>query len=150
LVLNGDGSFLYTPQAGFTGADSFTYQDNNGAALGNVATVNLRVVDTAPFSSTDGYGVHAGASLSVSGLPSVTQQTLGLNASSGTDGSANNAGSSNVAGLPGLLVNDGDPDGDVLQAILVSAPTHGSLILNSDGGFQYRPQAGFTGEDGFT
>jgi VCBS repeat-containing protein len=54
-----------------------------------------------------------------------------------------------VAG-PGVLGNDGDPDGDALSAALVSGPIHGSLTLNADGGFTYTPAADFNGTDSFT
>ncbi|GAB5388064.1 MAG: tandem-95 repeat protein [Alphaproteobacteria bacterium] len=40
LVLNSDGSFTYTPDADFTGADSFTYRLSDGAAA-DTATVTL-------------------------------------------------------------------------------------------------------------
>ena len=30
VVLNADGSFVYTPKNGFTGMDTFTYKANNG------------------------------------------------------------------------------------------------------------------------
>lgn len=43
LTLNADGSFSYTPNGGFSGADSFTYKANDGAADSNVATVTLTV-----------------------------------------------------------------------------------------------------------
>ena len=33
LDLQADGSFSYTPNAGFTGTDSFVYQANDGASL---------------------------------------------------------------------------------------------------------------------
>ena len=42
LVLNANGSFTFTPAAGFTGAASFTYQASNGT-LSNIATVNITV-----------------------------------------------------------------------------------------------------------
>lgn len=51
---------------------------------------------------------------------------------------------------PGVLTNDSDPDGDQLQASLVTAPLYGSLTLDSDGSFVYNPQAEFTGQDLFT
>jgi hypothetical protein len=42
LVLNPDGSFTYTPKAGFTGpVDTFTYKANDGLEDSNVATVTL-------------------------------------------------------------------------------------------------------------
>ncbi len=42
-VLNADGSFTYTPNAGFFGTDSFTYMANDGQANSNVATVTISV-----------------------------------------------------------------------------------------------------------
>lgn len=42
VTLNADGSFSYTPAAGYTGTDSFTYRANNGQ-LSNEATVTLTV-----------------------------------------------------------------------------------------------------------
>lgn len=43
VVLNADGSLVYTPNADFTGVDSFTYKANNGTADSNVATVTITV-----------------------------------------------------------------------------------------------------------
>ncbi|MBD0370785.1 MAG: DUF11 domain-containing protein [Pyrinomonadaceae bacterium] len=43
LTLNADGSFLYTPTAGFSGTDSFTYKARDGALDSNVATVQITV-----------------------------------------------------------------------------------------------------------
>jgi len=43
LTLNGDGSFTYDPDAGFTGDDSFTYHANDGTDDSNVATVTITV-----------------------------------------------------------------------------------------------------------
>ena len=42
LALRADGSFTYTPQAGYQGADQFTYRANNGQPS-NVATVRITV-----------------------------------------------------------------------------------------------------------
>jgi hypothetical protein len=47
LTLNVDGSFTYTPAAGYVGPDSFTYQASDGIDPSNVATVNLTVNVTA-------------------------------------------------------------------------------------------------------
>lgn len=43
LTFNSDGSFTYTPDSGFLGMDTFTYQASNGIALSNIATVNINV-----------------------------------------------------------------------------------------------------------
>src|SRR5213075_593388 len=41
-------------------------------------------------------------------------------------------------------------DGDALNAILVSQPTHGVLTLNTNGGFSYLPATNYLGSDSFT
>jgi hypothetical protein len=69
LALASDGSFIYTPNAGYYGTDSFTYQDNDGFVNGNTATVSVRV-DAPPVANADSYGV-------------VHDNTLTVNAGSG-------------------------------------------------------------------
>jgi outer membrane protein assembly factor BamB len=43
LELNSDGSFLYIPENGFVGTDSFTYRTSDGNAESNTATVSIAV-----------------------------------------------------------------------------------------------------------
>jgi len=43
LTFNSDGSFSYVPNHNYTGADSFTYEDVQGTATSNVATVTISV-----------------------------------------------------------------------------------------------------------
>jgi hypothetical protein len=50
----------------------------------------------------------------------------------------------------GVLVNDYDPYGNALQAVLRSGPLHGSLSLSADGSFFYTPTPGFAGYDTFS
>ncbi|MFP3544106.1 VCBS domain-containing protein [Rhizobium sp. SIMBA_035] len=50
----------------------------------------------------------------------------------------------------GVLANDKDPDGDKLTAVLVSGPAHGTLTLNADGSFVYKPVTNYNGDDSFT
>ena len=49
-----------------------------------------------------------------------------------------------------VLANDRDPEGKPLTAVRVSGPTKGTLTLNANGTFTYRPNAGFVGTDSFT
>jgi hypothetical protein len=124
LVLNADGSFTYTPNAGFSGSDSFTYRANDGQDNSNVATVTLNVVATGPVNnpptaSGNAYDGYEGMPLSVSAASSV-------------------------------LANDTDADQDPLTAVLASAPFHGIVALNTNGSFTYTPNAGFSGTDSFT
>lgn len=51
---------------------------------------------------------------------------------------------------PGVLLNDTDPEGDILTAILASGPTNGRLTLAPTGGFTYTPNLNFFGSDSFT
>lgn len=43
LVLNEDGSYTYTPNPGFAGTDSFTYQASNGTVQSGIAAVIITV-----------------------------------------------------------------------------------------------------------
>jgi titin len=50
---------------------------------------------------------------------------------------------------PGLLGNDSDADGDHLNAVLVSGPSHGRLWLTYNGSFVYTPNTNYVGSDSF-
>lgn len=50
----------------------------------------------------------------------------------------------------GVLRNDSDANGDLLQATLVTGPLHGALSFPGDGSFDYLPATNFTGSDSFT
>lgn len=53
-------------------------------------------------------------------------------------------------GAPGVLGNDVNPLATPMTAKLGVKPTHGTLTLNSNGGFTYIPNAGYVGQDSFT
>ncbi len=118
LVLNSDGSFVYTPALGFAGLDQFSYHADDGLSNSNPATVVISVINQAPTAVDDAYSISE-------------DQPLILSA-------------------PGILGNDTDPEGDALSAILVKAPTHGTLTIQSDGSFSYLPDHNFNGSDTFT
>ncbi|MEN8108345.1 MAG: Ig-like domain-containing protein, partial [Pseudomonadota bacterium] len=65
LVLNGDGSFDYTPNGGFSGQDSFTYTANDAGSTSNVAIVTIGVNATGEVSinstSANGFPVPGSA-----------------------------------------------------------------------------------------
>ena len=52
--------------------------------------------------------------------------------------------------IAGVMSNDFDADGDPLTAVLVTGPSHGSLVLNADGSFAYTPAVGYVGPDAFS
>ena len=116
-----DGSFMYTPNGGFYGSDSFTYQAHDQSLGSNIATVSITVdrVNNVPVAVDDStYSVNEDNPLNVA--------------------------------APGVLGNDSDADSDPLTAVLVSGPADGLLTLNADGSFSYTPNADFNGGDSFT
>jgi nitrite reductase (NO-forming)/hydroxylamine reductase len=123
LTLNANGSVDYTPNAGFTGQDSFSYFAHDGTEpSASAATVTIFVIDTGgnapPIASPDSYSTDMNTELNV------------------------------VA--PGVLSNDSDPDGDPITAVLATDVSNGSLILNADGSLSYTPNTDFTGQDSFS
>ena len=55
LTLNSDGSFTYTPTAGFDGIDTFTYYATDGMDNSNVVMATIIVENTAPVAMSDNY-----------------------------------------------------------------------------------------------
>ena len=123
LSFNTDGSFDYTPVAGFVGTATFRYTASDGFDSSNEATVSITVNSTggggnaAPVAVADSYTVGKGLTLT-------------------------------VAAATGVLANDSDADGDTLTAVFVSGPTTGTLeAFGTDGSFTYKtPDANFTGD----
>ncbi len=120
LVLNADGSFTYTPQAGFTGEDMFTFAVTDGASVSNPVTATVDVVDNTPAGEPVTYAVVEG-------------QPLTLDAASGVLSYAWDA-----AGDPLTAVLVSGPTNGSLSA------------FGADGSFTYVPNAGFVGTDSFT
>ena len=122
LTLRADGSFTYTPTAGFVGNDQFQYRARDGSgAMSAATTVTLAVNQTndAPVAAADGYSTNE-------------NQTLNVNANNG------------------VLDNDTDPEDDALTAVLVAGVSSGTLTLQPNGSFSFAPAAGFNGTVTFT
>jgi len=120
LALNANGSFMYTPNPDFYGADWFTYRARDAVSGSNVATVTITVtpVNDAPVAVNASYALDEDTVL--------------------------------VITAPGLLADAGDVDGDALTAHGVNGPAHGVLSINWDGSFSYTPVANYHGPDSFT
>ncbi len=69
-----DGSFTYTPTAGYTGNDSFTYTLTNSASS-STGTVTITVNGTPPAAVADTASVTTGLSVTVSVLANDTPGT---------------------------------------------------------------------------
>ena len=55
-----------------------------------------------------------------------------------------------IVDVPGVLLNDRDPEGHQMIAILVDLPQSGSVVLEETGAFRYTPKPDFNGTDVFT
>ncbi|MDA1180382.1 MAG: Ig-like domain-containing protein, partial [Planctomycetota bacterium] len=64
LQLNSDGSFAYTPVAGFSGTDTFTYHVVDGGSDSNTATVTI-LINALPIAGLDAYQFTGGSTLTV-------------------------------------------------------------------------------------
>lgn len=70
LTLNADGSFTYTPNANFSGSDSFTYQASDGTAMSAPVTVTLSIaaVNDPPVAVDDSTSTSAGVPVTINVL----------------------------------------------------------------------------------
>jgi VCBS repeat-containing protein len=207
LSFNSNGSFVYTPEAGYVGLDSFSYLLSDGA-LTDTATISLEVTDTAPIAVDDSYSGDEDSSitgnvLTNDGDPESDELTTRLvsgpahgilkldpggtfsytpdpdfNGSDSFTYRANDGqGDSNLALVNltvrpvndapiavddtattpedtavvlNLVANDSDVDSSTLSIVSLSAPLHGSAVLNADGTVTYTPDANYFGTDSFT
>jgi len=103
------------------------------------------------FIGNDSFTYRASDGQTNSGIATVTiTVTTNTPPAATNDNYATTANGTLTISAPGVLANDADLNGDSLAAVLASSPIHGALTLNSNGGFVYSPDAGFTGSDSFT
>lgn len=120
VTVNSDGSFIYTPNSGFSGLDSFMYTitDCYGGGIGT-GTVFINVNPVQVNAYDDFYTISQGSVLSVP-APGILGNDI-----SGTSGC-------------GLIITAN------------TQPSNGTVVLNSDGSFTYTPDNTFFGVDSFT
>jgi hypothetical protein len=80
LTLESNGSFSYTPDVGFAGADSFTYRANDGTNDSTAATVNITVEDntvedTTPPAAPSTPDLSSASDTGVSSTDNITKDT---------------------------------------------------------------------------
>ncbi len=125
VVINPDGSFIYTPNSGFIGKDVFQYRvcDNAPEPLCDQALVIITILpdqngpeNDPPIAADDAFFTIIGNAFSAS-----------------------------------LASNDFDPNGDALvyDTNPVSGPYHGAVVINANGSFSFTPAPGYIGPDRF-
>ena len=123
VVQNANGSFTYTPAAGYTGTDSFTYKlaDGTGQTSTGTVTLNVNAPLQAPVAQADAFS-------------SQENKTV----------------SGNLMADNGHGVST-DPNGLALNVIAATVTTAngGTVLENADGTFTYTPANGYTGTDSF-
>ncbi|MCK9689636.1 Ig-like domain-containing protein [Scleromatobacter humisilvae] len=115
VVVHADGTYTYTPAAGFHGTDSFTYTITDAAGSTSTATVTLTVTPATPVAAPDVVAALENAPVSGS-----------------------------------LAANDTPVAGEANTWTLSGAPSHGTVVVNTDGTYTYTPAPGFAGTDSFT
>jgi hypothetical protein len=137
LSLNSDGTFDYAPEDGFSGDDSFQYQDFDGMANSNVATVTLHI-PSAPAPAPAPTPAPAPAP-----TPAENQRPTAVN----DVFTVAQDTTLDVAADSGLLTNDSDPEGSPLTVSWFSGPLHGTASVGNDGSLHYTPTSGYSGMD---
>ena len=129
LSLNADGSFTYTPNAGFYGTDAFSYRANNGNWGGTAV----------PLSADSALATVTITVTQVVVPPSNQAPVCPVLDASVVTGSATT-----------LTHNCTDPDGDALTVTAVGRATLGTTALLADGRFTYSVASPKVGADSFT
>ena len=122
LVLQADGSFVYTPAPDYSGTAVFTYKAFDGELYSDPCNVTITVnpTNTEPDAAADSYET-----------PMNTTLTVGAE--------------------DGVLTNDSDINGDPITSELLGVPVvNGTLLFNPNGSFTYDPNDDFYGTVNFT
>ena len=122
LVFNADGTYTYTPNDGFIGEDTFTYEvcDGGSPQACDQADVIIQVIPF-PTTTNDPPVANDDTNITEVGVP--------------IDGN--------------VLSNDFDPDGDPITVTDNTDPEHGTVVINPDGTYTYTPDTGYSGQDSF-
>ena len=121
VSLGSNDQLIYTPNAGFSGMDSFTYIIKDAGGLtSSEATVNVTVNDTTP------------ANVDPTAVDDSTSTQSGKSAHID------------------VLENDSDSDGGTISLESFTQATNGTVKQSSTGEFTYTANTDFVGSDSFT
>jgi gliding motility-associated-like protein len=120
IVINTDGTFTYTPNAGFSGTDVVVVSICDAGTPGVICINDTINITVSP----------------VNDAPIVDNEVVNTNEDTPASGDLTDAG-------------DSDPDGTALTANTtpVSGPSNGTIVINADGTYTYTPNTNFNGVD---
>jgi hypothetical protein len=124
------GVFVYAPNRGYVGPDTFTYQWTDGVNRSNVATVTIRVYNNPPMAQGEWFMVEPGQTFAV---------FLGDSIPADYQGPA--------ITLATLLENDWDPDGDGLELVVGSTVSSYWQFNETLNAWIFSPPPDFEGTD---
>ncbi|TAK98708.1 MAG: retention module-containing protein, partial [Aquabacterium sp.] len=124
VTVNPDGSWVYTPNKDYNGADSFTVTVSDGKGGTTTAYVDIGITP-------------------VNDAPKIDDPNLDPNSG---HYKVLTSEDKPVSGQ----VKATDPDGDALTFAKGSDPAHGTVTVNADGTWTYTPAKDYNGADSFT
>ena len=132
VTLNEDGTFVYTPDADFSGRERFGYTvtDEDGDQSSSVVTISV-VADS--FSANSASDLPNDVPLAAADNYQVAEDTPITARVTTNDGLSTDGDGTNV-----VTVAEGD------------GPTHGALSMSEAGVFVYTPETNYFGPDSFT
>ncbi len=110
-----NGTYTYTPNAGFTGVDTFEYTACNNSNFCSSTTVTITVYQANPGNNP----------------PVANNDVIDVFANTSTTGN--------------LIHNDFDPDNDPLSNVTVIGDVPDGLVVNPNGTYTYTPPTNFVG-----
>lgn len=134
VVLNSNGSFTYTPNAGFSGVDTFTYTISDDASPWHIHGL-------AGLFGRGGHASTAAVTITVGEAPVNVAPVARPDSATITQGS----GPTTI----NVLGNDNDADNDPLTITDVTQPENGTVTFTTTG-VSYAPDETFAGTDSFT
>jgi hypothetical protein len=124
LVMNPDGTYTYTPNPGFVGSDSMTYQVCSPAPTVFCSFTTLTIVVSPLYTN-------------------LVNTVIAQNDHATTP--------INTPVEMCVKCNDSDPNGNTIgQPTIISNPSNGTVVVNPNGTVTYTPNTGYTGTDVYT
>lgn len=136
------------PEGEAISVTAITNQPANGSVVMN-ADGSITYTPNADFVGTDTFVYEICDTDGLCDTATVTVTVVAVNDPPVAEDDAEQTGQNTAVDIP-VLVNDSDPDGDVITVTsIVSAPENGTAVINPDGSITYTPVDDFSGSDTF-